>query len=55
MSDEATEIPVVQPASVELPTQNSATDTSNQDDRVSTDPNGAVYIRTLDEDGMVTS
>jgi len=33
---------------VELPHQQSATDTSNWDDRVSTDPNGAKYIRTDD-------
>jgi hypothetical protein len=54
MNDEVIETPIEQPVNVELPTQNSATDTSNQDNRVSTDPNGAVYIRTLDENGIVT-
>lgn len=34
----------------QLPTQTSASDTSNWDDRVSTDPSGEKYIRTSDED-----
>jgi len=34
---------------VELPTQTSATDTSNQNNKVSTDPSGEKYIRTIDE------
>lgn len=33
----------------QLPTQISASDTSNWDDRVSTDPSGEKYIRTTDE------
>jgi len=32
----------------ELPTQESATDTSNWDNKVSTDPSGEKYIRTED-------
>jgi len=35
---------------VELPTQQSATDTSNQDAKVSTDPSGEKYIRTTEDD-----
>lgn len=35
---------------VELPTQQSASDTSNWDNKVSTDPSGEKYIRTLPED-----
>ena len=35
---------------VELPPQQSATDTSNWDNKVSTDPSGEKYIRTTDED-----
>lgn len=34
----------------ELPAQTSSDDTSNWDDRVSTDPSGEKYIRTTDED-----
>lgn len=33
---------------IELPMQQSATDTSNQDNKVSTDPSGEKYIRTLE-------
>jgi len=33
-----------------IPQQASATDTSNQDNKVSTDPSGEKYIRTLPED-----
>lgn len=32
-----------------LPVQISATDTTNQDDKVSVDPSGEKYIRTLDD------
>lgn len=32
-----------------VPPQASATDTSNQDNKVSVDPSGEKYIRTLDE------
>lgn len=35
---------------VELPPQQSATDTSNWDDKVSTDPDVEKYIWTVDED-----
>ena len=34
---------------VSVPPQTSATDTSNQDDKVSVDPSGEKYIRSLDE------
>ena len=34
---------------VELPAQQSPSDTSNWDNKVSTDPSGEKYIRTLDE------
>ena len=34
---------------VELPAQQSASDTSNWDSKVSTDPSGEKYIRTLEE------
>lgn len=34
----------------DLPTQTSSDDTSNWDDRVSTDPSGEKYIRTGDDD-----
>ncbi len=36
----------------ELPTQQSASDTSNWDNKVSTDPSGEKYIRTLDENEL---
>lgn len=35
---------------VQLPPQQSATDTTNWDNKVSTDPSGEKYIRTLPED-----
>lgn len=34
-----------EPVKVELPPQKSATDTSNWDNKISTDPNGVKYIR----------
>lgn len=37
---------------VELPTQQSASDTSNWDNKVSTDPSGEKYIRTLNENEL---
>ena len=43
------EVAIVQEPT-ELPPQQSATDTSNQDNKVSTDPSGEKYIRT-DEQG----
>lgn len=39
------EVAIVQEPT-ELPPQQSATDTSNQDNKVSTDPSGEKYIRT---------
>jgi len=36
--------------SSEIPTQQSADDTSNWDNKVSVDPSGDSYIRTTDED-----
>ena len=42
------EVAVIQDNTV-LPQQVSATDTSNQDDKVSVDPSGEKYIRTLDQ------
>jgi hypothetical protein len=35
---------------VVLPIQQSSIDVSNQENKVSTDPNGEKYIRTTDED-----
>lgn len=46
--DDTKETAVVQEA--ELPTQQSATDTSNWDSKVSTDPSGEKYIRAEDEE-----
>ena len=43
-TDDTKETAVVQ--EVELPPQQSATDTSNWDNKVSTDPSGEKYIRT---------
>ena len=34
----------------EIPPQQSATDTTNWDNKVSTDPSGEKYIRTTDEE-----
>ena len=39
---------------VELPPQQSPTDTSNWDNKVSTDPNGEKYIRTDDSSDTVS-
>lgn len=36
-----------------LPEQSSATDTSNWDNKVSSDPSGETYIRSLSEDEIV--
>ena len=44
------EVAIVQEP-VELPPQQSATDTSNQDNKVSTDPSGEKYIRTDESTG----
>lgn len=51
MSDtnEENEAAVVQDLA-SVPPQASATDTSNQDSKVSTDPSGEKYIRTLTEE-----
>lgn len=46
--DEVKETAVVQEP-VELPAQQSASDTSNWDNKVSTDPSGEKYIRTLED------
>lgn len=37
---------------VELPPQQSATDTTNWDNKVSTDPSGEKYIRSVEEDEL---
>lgn len=37
---------------VEIPPQQSATDTTNWDNKVSTDPSGEKYIRTVDEEDL---
>lgn len=47
-TDDTKETAVVQ--ETELPPQQSATDTSNWDNKVSTDPDGEKYIRTVDEE-----
>jgi len=48
-TEQPKEVAIIQePTSV--PTQISATDTSNQDNKVSVDPSGEKYIRTLPED-----
>lgn len=47
-TDDIKEMAIVQEA--ELPPQQSATDTSNWDNKVSTDPDGEKYIRTVDEE-----
>ena len=39
--------------SVEVPPQQSATDTTNWDNKVSTDPSGEKYIRSLSEDEII--
>lgn len=46
-TDQAEEVVIQKPAPV--PPQASAADTSNQDSKVSTDPSGERYIRTLSE------
>jgi len=45
------EIAVIQESGV-IPPQASATDTSNQDAKVSTDPSGEKYIRSLTEEEL---
>lgn len=47
-SEDIKETAVLQEA--EIPPQQSATDTANWDNKVSTDPSGEKYIRTTDED-----
>ena len=50
-SDKTKETAVVQPSEVvQLPPQQSAADTTNWDNKVSTDPSGEKYIRTLPEE-----
>ena len=49
-TDSNKEVAIVQPSeAVQLPPQQSATDTTNWDTKVSTDPSGEKYIRTIDE------
>jgi len=48
-AEQIKEVAVIQDDKV-IPQQVSATDTSNQDNKVSTDPSGEKYIRTLPED-----
>ena len=49
-NEDTQETPVVQePEIVELPPQQSATDTTNRDNKVSVDPNGEKYIRAEEE------
>ncbi len=52
MSDtnEEKEVAVVQQNEASIPPQASATDTSNQDAKVSTDPSGEKYIRSLTDE-----
>ena len=47
-TEDTKETAVLQEA--EIPPQQSATDTTNWDNKVSTDPSGEKYIRTVDED-----
>lgn len=50
-TDDTKETAVIQPSEVpKLPPQKSAIDTTNWDNKVSTDPSGEKYIRTTDED-----
>lgn len=50
-TEETTETAIIEPSqAVEIPPQQSATDTSNWDNKVSIDPSGEKYIRTVEED-----
>jgi len=48
-TEEPKEVAIIQEP-ITVPPQVSATDTSNQDNKVSSDPSGEKYIRTLPED-----
>ncbi|MCA9313771.1 MAG: hypothetical protein H6797_01230 [Candidatus Nomurabacteria bacterium] len=53
-TDDTKEKAIIEPSqAVELPPQQSATDTSNWDNKVSTDPSGEKYIRTIDEEDLL--
>lgn len=47
-TEQEKEVAIIQEP-VELPAQQSASDTTNWDNKVSTDPSGEKYIRTLEE------
>lgn len=50
-TEETKETAIIEPSqAIEIPSQQSATDTSNWDDKVSTDPSGEKYIRTVEDD-----
>lgn len=50
-TEEIKETAIVEPLQfVEIPPQQSATDTTNWDNKVSTDPSGEKYIRTVEEE-----
>ena len=51
-TDQPREIAVIQEP-MPLPPQTSSTDTSNQDNKVSLDPSGEKYIRTIDQTDLV--
>lgn len=54
-TEQTKETAVVEPSQlVEIPPQQSATDTTNWDNKVSTDPSGEKYIRTDDSDDIVS-
>lgn len=48
-TEQEKEVAIVQEP-VELPAQQSPSDTTNWDNKVSTDPSGEMYIRTLPEE-----
>jgi len=48
-TEDTKETPIIEPSQeLEIPPQQSATDTTNWDNKVSTDPSGEKYIRTED-------
>lgn len=50
-TEETKETAIIEPSqAVEIPPQQSATDTSNWDNKISTDPSGEKYIRTVEDD-----
>lgn len=54
-TEETKETAIIEPSqAVEVPPQQSATDTSNWDNKVSTDPSGEKYIRTDNSDDIVS-